>query len=408
MIRSFRAAAAVVAGCAVAAAAVPLAVPAAATAAPPPGATAAALSTAAAPAATVPASVPVSVVPDGLPALLGDVVAAGPRAAAVTLTEGRRTGFTAAGVADVRTGRVPGAGDRWRVASVTKPFVATVVLQLVGEGRLRLDQVVPVGDQRPTVRQLLQHTSGLADYHDHDGLDSAGDYVRRRFENPSARESIALALPHSPVSAPGAEWHYTDTNYRMLELLIPRVTGRSAADEVTRRILRPLHLTGTYWPRSGDPRLRGPHLHGYMPADLPGEPYGDPAHPIDFTTETVDQTGAAGALVSTGPDLLRFLDALTSGRLLPPALLTAMTTTVPVDEGEATLGATGYGLGLERYDLGCGTVWGHGGSIRGYTTLVFTDPARHRGTALVVTSDPVPPVSIEPILATMKAAVCRG
>ena len=349
---------------------------------------------------------------DPLALALDEVVAAGPPGALALRRIDGSERWARAGVAEVRSRRRPGFRDRWRVASVTKPLVATVVLQLVSEGKLALDhradsylsgvlpQELPI-----TIRQLLQHTSGLADYHDFDGLDSAAAFRDHRFEDPSARDRIALAVAHSPVSAPGAAFHYTDTNYRVLELVVQARTGRSIADEITRRIIRPLHLGGTSFPID-DPRIDGTHLHGYMPGDLPEQPFGDQGHLIDYTVQTLDQTGGAGAVISTAPDLARFFDSLLNGELLPPSLLAEMLQTVPVDGESAALGITGYGLGLERWEVGCGTVFGHGGSTRGYTTLALGHPAVHDTAVLVATQDPLPLTAFGPTLQAVATAVC--
>jgi len=349
---------------------------------------------------------------DPLALALDAVVAAAPPGALALRRIDRTERWARAGVAEIRSRRRPAFRDRWRVASVTKPFVATVVLQLVSEGKIALDHraddylpgVLPAG-LPITVRQLLQHTSGLADYHDFDGLDSAAAFQDHRFEDPTARDRIALAVAHSPVSAPGAAFHYTDTNYRVLELLVQARTGRSIGDEITRRIIRPLDLEGTSYPVD-DPRIDGTHLHGYMPGDLPDQPFGDQAHLVDYTIQSLDQTGGAGALISTAPDLARFFDALLNGSLLPPSLLSEMLQTVPVDDDSAALGITGYGLGLESWDLGCGTVFGHGGSTRGYTTLALAHPAVHDTAILVATQDPLPLAAFGPTLKAVATAVC--
>jgi D-alanyl-D-alanine carboxypeptidase len=343
---------------------------------------------------------------------LAGIVAAGPPAALAFVRKGSRTSWSAAGVANRETQRAPRPDDRFRIASVTKPFSAVVVLQLESEGKLRLDDRVArylpglLPESMPvTIRQLLQHTSGLADYHDYDGFYTAADYDVRRFEDPSAADSLALALPHSPLFPPGTGRHYTDTNYRVLELLVPAITGRSIAREIRRRILVPLGLDATSYPEA-DPEIRGSHLHGYLASDLPDEPFGDQSKLIDMTVESIDQTGAAGALISNGHDLLRFFRALVAGKLLPEAQLAAMMQTVPVDAEEAAAGATGYGLGLVRWDLGCGTYWGHIGSIRGYTTLAYAAEDGSREAVLEITQSRLPAASLGPILEAASRAVC--
>ena len=295
---------------------------------------------------------------------------------------------------------------------MTKVFVATVVMQLVDEGALELD--APVAQYVPgllpaampvTVRQLLQHTSGLADYHDLDGLETAADFEARRFDNPTALDRVQLALASSPVSAPGTAYHSTDTNYRVLELVVRAVTGRSISFAIHDRLIEPLELRHTRYP--DDAGISGSYLHGYMPADLPEQPFGDQAHLIDYTFQTLDQTGAAGALISSAPDLDRLFEALLGGELVSPAALAEMMTTVPVDEDSAALGVTGAGLGLESWDVGCGTMWGHGGSTRGYTTLALASADGRATTILAVNQDPPPLAAYEPVLRALATSACR-
>jgi D-alanyl-D-alanine carboxypeptidase len=341
---------------------------------------------------------------------IDELIVAGAPGALVFRTRDHEAAWGSAGLGDRARGAAPGLGDRWRIASVTKLFVATVVMQMVDEKVLELD--APISNyidsisQPITIRQLLQHTSGLADYHDFDGLDSAAAYVEHRFENPSASDRIALALAHSPIAAPGTEYHYTDTNYRVLEVLVEAVTHRTLAAQIEARILRPLRLADTSFPID-DALIDGPHLHGYMQADLPDAPFGDAASLIDYTEQTLDQTGAAGAMISTAPDLSRFLAALLGGELTSQEALAEMQTTVPVDEDSQALGITGAGLGLESWDLGCGTRWGHGGSTRGYTTLVFASEDGADTGIVVATEDPMPLAAYGPALAAAAAVACR-
>ncbi|MEU8819850.1 serine hydrolase domain-containing protein [Actinoplanes sp. NPDC048796] len=272
-----------------------------------------------------------------------------------------------AGVGDVRTGKPVRPGGQVRIGSNTKTFTAVVVLQLVGEGRVRLDEPIEtylpglvLGDgidgRRITLRQLLQHTSGLPDY--------ATTYlakdifpVQHRYVPP--RDLLDLALSAKADFAPGQSWAYSNTNYLLAGLLIERVTGRPYGEEVTRRIIRPLGLRHTYLPAIGDQGIREPHPRGYHAA-TPGGAL------RDVTILDPSWAWAAGGLIGTTADLNTFFSALVGGRLLRPAQLAEMRKTVP---------ATGmwpgarYGLGLISTPLSCGgLMWGHGGDIYGYET----------------------------------------
>ncbi|TQF01574.1 beta-lactamase family protein [Kitasatospora acidiphila] len=290
---------------------------------------------------------------DGVPAAL----------AAVTGRDGRSRDYTA-GVGDLATGaRVPRDGQV-RIGSTTKAFTATVMLQLVGEGQVGLDRPVDsylpgllrgdgIDGRRITVRQLLQHTSGLPDYLDQGAV--LAD-LRRYYE---PRDLLDQALARKAEFAPGTAWNYSNTNYIVAGLIIEKVTGRPLGEEITERVIDRIGLRHTYVPAPGELTLRAPHPEGYLRETADG-PWRD-------VTELDPSFGwAAGELVSTDSDINRFFSALLSGKLLAPAELAQMRTTVPADK----LGAgTRYGLGVMSVPLSCGGVyWGHGGDIPGYHT----------------------------------------
>jgi D-alanyl-D-alanine carboxypeptidase len=279
------------------------------------------------------------------------------------------------GVAQLGTQRPVPVDGRFRAGSITKTFVATVALQLVAERRLRLDDsverwlpgLVP-GGAGMTVRQLLSHTSGIYNYTDAMPL-SGEEFLRDiRFRTFTPYQLVRIATAHPPNFPPGQGWQYSNTGYILIGLIIEKATGHSYGQEVKRRILHPLGLRHTYLPGRW-PFVPGPHSHGYLPV---GE--GDNLRLVDVTALNPSWAWAAGEIISTTADLNRFYAALLGGRLLRPAQLAAMRTTVPVEEG------FGYGLGLYSIDLPCGvTVWGHDGGIHGYLTfsLHSADNRRH-------------------------------
>ncbi len=298
------------------------------------------------------------------------VVAAGVPGAVLLVRERGRTTRLTSGHGNLKPKTPMRAGDRFRVGSVTKTFVATVVLQLVGEGRLGLEDsverwlpgVVPNG-AGITVRQLLNHTSGLFAY----GGDS--DFVMEATRNPlrvwTPREIVAIATAHPPNFAPGEAWSYSDTNYFVLGLIVETATGRTLASELGRRIIAPLRLRATSLPSA--PRIAGRHAHGYFLQPLQDVSVGSPS--FDW---------AAGGLVSNARDLAGFFRALLGGRLVRPELLRLMRTTVA-----APLLGRGYayGLGLQKVPAPCGALWGHTGASPGYDTHALNGP---RGTRQVV------------------------
>ncbi|MFF1874301.1 serine hydrolase domain-containing protein [Kitasatospora herbaricolor] len=308
---------------------------------------------------------------------LADIVEAGGSTAALAqVRDGGRTVWRGtAGTADLATHAPVRADGYFRIGSITKTFVATVVLQLVGEGRLRLDDTVEhllpgtvPGGAGITLRQLLDHTSGIPDYTEDQRfeLKDEADILRwvdtGRWTTYRPRELVDVATAHPALFPPGTGWSYSNTNYLLAGMAVERVTGHSWEEEVRRRVVLPLGLTGTSFPRTS-PFVPAPHAHGYF--SLSGGP-------VDVTLRNPSGASAAGSGISTAADLDRFLAALLGGRLLRPAELAEMQRTVEVRPG------VGYGLGLQRMDSPCGPLFGHTGSIEGYqAALVGTqDGAR--------------------------------
>ncbi|MCX4233701.1 serine hydrolase domain-containing protein [Streptomyces sp. NPDC020707] len=288
-------------------------------------------------------------------------------------TDPRGSRYATGGVADKATRAPVRPGDKFRIASSSKTFVATVILQLVGEGRLSLDDTVEHwlpgvvsghGNDGGaiTVRQLLQHTSGLFDYTaDFPLFASTAGYQADRYTTWTPEHLVAVAMRHAPGFAPGEGWSYSNTNYILAGMIIERATGHTWNEEVARRLIRPLGLRDTSAPTTAS-RITGRHLHGYSSFKEAG-----PA--IDITELNASAGGAAGAMVSTTADLTRFYQALLGGRLLRPAELAAMKSTVPAPELEPGWPGVRYGLGLMSVPLSCGGVyWSHGGNLPGYTT----------------------------------------
>lgn len=317
----------------------------------------------------------------------------------VVLADG--TVWTAtSGVADVRTGRPVPAAGYYRIASNTKTFVATVVLQLVAEGELSLEDsveehlpgVVP-GGSAITVRNLLQHTSGLYDYQNAlPGSSGAEDFERHRFDHHEAEDLVALAVNHPPDFPPGTDFRYSNTGYVLAGMIVESVTGRSWGEEVEQRIIRPLGLKHTSVP--GDfPFLPWPHARAYQQWGL-----GTPG--TDTTTFNPTRSDAAGGMVSTTADLGRFFRELLAGRLLPPELMEEMRTTVAVEPGGVELG---YGLGLYEKGLSCGgSYWDHGGNTAGVISRGGVSVSGDVSVALVFTG--AAPDSMEDLVAMQRVS----
>jgi D-alanyl-D-alanine carboxypeptidase len=314
---------------------------------------------------------------------LDAVVANGAPGAIALVRDGRHSMRLVSGYANLAIRRPMRPRDRFRVGSVTKTFVATVVLQLAGEGTLALDDgverwlpgLMPGADI--TIRQLLNHTSGLADYADDAFVKRVLD-DRGRIWAPG--ELIAIGTSHAPPFAPGAGFAYSSTGYIALGLIVEAATGHSLAAELRRRIFAPLHLRATSL--DAQSRIAGPHAHGYTR-------YHGGRRPLDISDIGQSFAWAAGAIVSTTDDLARFYRALLRGRLLRADLLTAMRTTVPAAEQE-------WGLGLIETPHRCGASWGHGGETLGYETNADSSPAGTRQAVVATNAD-------ESVLGTRRA-----
>ncbi|MCC3276549.1 beta-lactamase family protein [Arthrobacter sp. zg-Y20] len=285
--------------------------------------------------------------------------------ASLTHPDGSHEDFVS-GVGNVETGEDVPVDGEVRIGSNTKMFTAVTVLQLVEQGQVELD--APIEKYLPgllhgegidganiTVRQLLQHTSGLPEYTDA----LAVDFKQMQHSYKSPRDLMDMALAQPALFSPGERWEYSNTNYIVLGLLVEKVTQRPLGEEITRRIIEPLGLQHTYFPAQGEQEFRGAHPSGYhMEADL---------QRYDVTELDPSWAWAAGEIIASPSDLNEFNRAVVDGRLLSEASMAEMQKTVPSDE--TLFPGAQYGLGLERYPLSCGgEIWGHGGDIQGYET----------------------------------------
>ncbi len=340
---------------------------------------------------------------------LDALIATGVPGAVVFVRDGRRTILLARGDADTATFAPMGTATRFRVASITKAFVAAVVMQLVAEGRLSLDEPVddlvagllPRADSTITVRELLNHTSGLYDFasdwrwfwpyfHGHPGHRWA------------PHQLLAFALRHPLLFTPGSRWRYSNTNYVVLGLIIQAVTGQTVGTELEKRLFVPLGLHETTFDVGQHSRIA--LAHGYT----------------HLGTRNVDSTGlspsawwAAGAIVSTAADVARFYRALLRGMILPRRLMAAMETVVPTREPGG-----GDGLGIFRtrmigtlgpsFSVRCHVGWGNSGQIDGYLSSALANRDASRQFVLLVNEDPsaFPPGASAAVAAVADAAFC--
>ncbi|WKX72346.1 serine hydrolase [Streptomyces sp. XD-27] len=292
---------------------------------------------------------------------------------------------SASGVGDLKTGAPRGKNDRFRVGSITNTFVATVLLQMEAEKRLSLDDTVErhlpgvvTGNgndgSQITVRQLLNHTSGLFDYlADKEYVETyfLGDgYLQHRYDTVTPEKRVKVALSHEPLFKPGARHAFSHTNDILAALIVEKIGGKPYEKEVRDRIIKPLGLKATSNPGTSV-RLPQPSSRGYAKLFLSA-----PDRIDDVTEMNGSQGWGDGDIISSADDLNRFYRALMRGKLLPPRQLKAMKTTVDNPD----FPGSSYGLGIERFTLSCGTtVWYHDGGAMGSVTLASTtEDGRHQ------------------------------
>ncbi|WP_169806972.1 serine hydrolase domain-containing protein [Actinomadura macra] len=281
-------------------------------------------------------------------------------------------------------GRIP-AGSRFRIGSQTKQMVATVVLQLVEEGRLGVDD--KLGDLLPevvrkdlveradeiTVRQMLRHTSGIPDWYatkpnpdGSEGEDPSFD-VFDFTTNYRPLDLVKWSRDRPRTGEPGEKWFYSNTNYTLLGVIIERLTGHDLAAELHGRLFGPLKMTKTYLPGKPPEGIKGPHGHGYYP-DANGR-----LRDADRFNASI--AGAAGGVVSTAHDVSAFQRAFTQGKLLPPELQRVLTDRLPIDSNARAKGRGG--CGDDFYITG--------GTAPGFLTMTFYSEDGRRQLAVSAT-----------------------
>ncbi|MFJ5262593.1 serine hydrolase domain-containing protein [Streptomyces sp. NPDC088387] len=301
----------------------------------------------------------------------------------------------AAGVADVTTGRPVTADLRHRVGSITKTFTAAAVLQQVERGRIGLD--TPIGRYLPelvpgargaaiTVRMLINHTSGLAEYLPYaypslralpvlaeTGPQSLDDHRFTRFE-PTDLIEMGVTAPAvgTPGGSPGV---YSNTNYLLLGRLLHQVTGTTAERYITRNVIERAGLRDTVFPTG--PHVDGPHSRLYEAW------FGMIDPPRDYSVYDMSWVGPAASLISTVADLNRFYGMLLAGKIVGASSLAQMQRTVPMVSQEGR--TIEYGLGLHPMEApGQEVFWGHGGTVWGGGALAMIRADGKRRMAVAV------------------------
>jgi D-alanyl-D-alanine carboxypeptidase len=250
------------------------------------------------------------------------------------------------------------------VASLTKTFMAALVLQLREQGKLKLSDTIDrwlpgyPKASRITVRQLLNHRSGIFDYFAHPS------YERKVFGRPKHRWTTAqiLKLRGPRYCAPGKCYRYSNTNYVLLGKIVKKATGRNAAALIRQRFLQPLGLSDTYF--QGQEPIGAFAAKGYWVARRGWRGFSDGSKRRP-NTSAATVASYAGAMLSSARDISDWQDALLGGRVLTRYSLKLMLDFHP---------ASGYGLGMRRAWLDGRAGVGHGGSLRGYVSIMYRLP----------------------------------
>ena len=314
----------------------------------------------------------------------------GPPGAIAVIQRGGRRAVHTAGVANVDTAAPLRAGNHMRIASVAKAFSGAAALAMVDQGLLSLDDTI--GELLPdlpptwhpmTLRQLLQHTSGMPDYTQAPGF--AGALADSPEVAPPPAVLLGYAAGMSLNFPPGTGYRYSNSENIAVGMMVEAVTGASYERAVRAKVTAPLGLRRTGMPQGI--LIPDPFIHGYLWEQGAPQDYSQWFPPLDGGIAWGGWAWASGGMVSTPADLNRFVRAYASGRLFGPDVQAEQTQFL--DGGASDPpgpGENAAGLGLFRYRTRCGTMVGHTGSIpAGYTQFAASTPNGRRSATFTIT-----------------------
>ncbi|MGW3415916.1 serine hydrolase domain-containing protein [Streptomyces sp. NPDC000888] len=306
----------------------------------------------------------------------------GPPGAIAVLERGSRSEVYRAGVAETGTGRPVEVTDHMRIASTAKAYSGAVSLQLVDRGKLRLSDTVgkvlprlPHAWHRVTLRQLLNHTSGLPDFSaDPEFLTLVTENPRRHFDS---RRLLDFVADEPLVFRPGSRYAYSNSDNIAVALMAEVVTGRRYEDLLAQLVYRPLDLRSTSLPQGY--RMPEPYMHGY---DV------TPPNPPEDISEVLSASGvwASGGIISTPKDMTTFIRGYAGGKLVSDRTRRQQLKWVNGASEPAGPGTNSAGLAIFRYTTRCGVVFGHTGNFPGYTQLVAATPDGKRSLTVSLTT----------------------
>jgi D-alanyl-D-alanine carboxypeptidase len=310
----------------------------------------------------------------------------GPPGIAVVVQRGHRAVLHRAGTANLATGEPIRAADSMRLASVAKAFSGAVALSLVADGRLslndtigrRLPGLLPLAWSKVTLRELLQHTSGIPDFSQNPA------FVRAVQQSPqrAPRPVVLLSFAGKRLNfTPGSKYMYSNSDNIVVGLMVQAATRKSYESQLSRRVLAPLGLAHTSLPRGS--ALPSPFVHGYDIAP--------PESPVDVTNVfAAGWAWASGAVVSTQRDANAFIRAYARGATTTRAAHRAQFTFRPGNSDPPGPGRNSAGLAIFRYQTRCGTVYGHTGNTPGYTQFVAATRDGSRSVVVSINSQITP------------------
>ncbi|WP_327347123.1 serine hydrolase domain-containing protein [Streptomyces europaeiscabiei] len=329
----------------------------------------------------------------------------GPPGVIVVLQRDRTSRVLRAGVADLETGRPIEPTDHMRIASTAKAFSGAVALRLVQRGTLSLDSTVgrtlpqlPRAWRSVTLRQLLNHTSGLPDYtEDPEFLELLLADPRRTFD---PRRLLDFVADEPLRFRPGSRYQYSNSDNIAVALMAEAATHRPYEELLRRLVYRPLGLNDTSLPLGYE--LPEPYMHGYAV---------EPPAPPEDVSEVLSASGvwASGGIVSTPRDMTRFIRGYAAGKLTSRAALREQRRWIEGASEPAGPGRNTAGLGIFRYDTRCGVVLGHTGNFPGYTQLIAATPDGRKSLTFSLTTQvnrTLDPDLVEKLRTIEENAVC--
>jgi D-alanyl-D-alanine carboxypeptidase len=333
----------------------------------------------------------------------------GPPGVIAVVQRGKHREVHTFGVRNIKSGLPIRVDDRMRIASVAKAFSGAVALSLVSEGKLSLHdtigkwlrELLPEAWWEVTLRQLLNHTSGIPDLLGDPGVQKAFEASPKKA--PPPEELLSLMENVDLLFAPGSEYHYSNSDNIVVALMAEAATGRSYEDQLREQVYKPLGLRKTSLPRGTN--LRKPFIHGYDTSKQP---------PEDVSKDlAAGWAWASGGIVSTPADLNAFIRGYVGGKLFDERTQAKQRRVIEGGSSEPPgPGMNSAGLGIFRYETPCGTVWGHTGNFLGYTQFAAASADGRRSVTVSINAQNTPtegrPAVFRALMRAEELAVCAA